>query len=142
MMPPIVNQHETQIANDHSSLKTLAPNFGARVYAIRVDNMARYPIESNFYASVLDAEIEVMFAPTRSIYTFSRSAEDDGDAVSSNPSVHHAEKKGDTGEYAPAEVQIMAHRVALATIKRLRLRQTVLRLWPSQTLPVALGSIG
>jgi hypothetical protein len=26
MMPPIVNQRETQIANDHSSLKTLAPH--------------------------------------------------------------------------------------------------------------------
>jgi hypothetical protein len=66
--------------------------------------MARYPIESNFYASVSDAEIEVTFAPTRSIYIFSRSAEDDGDAVSSNPSVYHAGQKGHTGEYAPAEV--------------------------------------
>ena len=104
--------------------------------------MARHPIESNFYASVSDAEIEVTFAPTRSIYIFGRSANDDGGAISSNPSVHHAEKKGDTGEYAAAEVQIMAHRVALATIKRMRLRQTVIRLWPSQTVPIALGSIG
>jgi hypothetical protein len=141
MMPPIVNQHETQIANDDSSLKTRNA-FGVRVCAIRMDNMARHPIESNFYASVSDAEIEVTFAPTRSIYIFSRSAKDDGDAISSNPSVYHSGKKGDTGEYAPAEVQIMAHRVALATIKRLHLRQTVLQLWPSQTLPIALGSIG
>jgi hypothetical protein len=104
--------------------------------------MPRHPIESNIYVSVSDAEIEVTFAPTRSIYMFSRSAKDDGDTISSNPSVHHAGKKGDTGEYAPAEVQIMAHRVALATMKRLHLRQTVLQLWPSQTLPYALGPIG
>jgi hypothetical protein len=38
--------------------------------------MARYPIESNFYASVSDAENEVTFAPTRSIYIFNRSAKD------------------------------------------------------------------
>jgi hypothetical protein len=139
MMPPIVNQHETQIANDDSTTRNA---FVVRVCAIRMDNMARHPIESNFYASVSDAEIEVTFAPTRSIYIFSRSAKDDGDAISPNPSVYRAGKKGDTGEYAPAEVQIMAHRVALATIKRLHRRQTVLQLWPSQTLPIALGSIG
>jgi hypothetical protein len=104
--------------------------------------MARHPIESNFYASVSDAEIEVTFAPTRSIYTFSRSPKDDGDAISSNPSVHHAGKKGQHRRIRASEVQIMAHRVALATIKRLHSRQSVLRLWPSQTLPIALGSTG
>jgi hypothetical protein len=104
--------------------------------------MAKHPIECNFYASVSDAEIEVTFAPTRSIYIFSRLAMERGDPISPHPSVHHAGKRGDTGEYEPAEVQIMAHRVALATIKRLHLRHAVLQLWPSQTRQVALGSIG
>jgi hypothetical protein len=103
--------------------------------------MSRHPIESNFYASVSGADIKVTFAPTRSIYTFSRSVADSGDAISPCPSVHHTRKKGDTGEYEPTEVQIMAHRVALATIKRLRLQNTVLQLWPSQTRQISLDSI-
>jgi hypothetical protein len=102
--------------------------------------MARHPIESNFYASVSGADIEVTFAPTRSIYTFRPSATDG--AISPCPLIHHTRKKGDTGEYESAEVQSMAHRVALSTIKRLRLQNTALRLWPAQTRQVSLGSIG
>jgi hypothetical protein len=110
--------------------------------ATKADKMVRHPIEANFYASVSDTEIEVTFAPTRSTYTFSRLPTESGDAISVNPSILHAGTKGRTGEYEPAAVQIMAHRVALATIKRLRVRQTVLRFWPSQTRQIAPGSIG
>ena len=126
----------------------IAPISGARppslraLCATKTYKMVRHPIESNFYASVSDTEIEVTFAPTRSIYTFSRLPAESGEAISLNPSILHVEKKGHTGEYEPVAVQIMAHRVALATIKRLRVRQTVLRFWPSQTRQIAPGSIG
>jgi hypothetical protein len=33
--------------------------------------MGKLPIESNFYVSVSDKEVEVQFAPTKSIYAIS-----------------------------------------------------------------------
>jgi hypothetical protein len=69
--------------------------------------MARHPIESNFYARASDCKIEVTFAPTRSVYTFSRLTTERGNPTSSDPLVHHAAKKGDTGDYEPAKVQVM-----------------------------------
>ena len=72
--------------------------------ATKTYKMVRHPIESNFYASVSDTEIEVTFAPTRSIYTFSRLPAESGEAISLNPSILHARTKGHTGEYEPAAV--------------------------------------
>jgi hypothetical protein len=93
--------------------------------------MRRHPIESNFYVSASDNEIAVTFAPTRSLYTFGR-ATSENEAILPDPVVHHLGRTGDTGDYEPTEVQAMACRVALATIKRLHLKQTVIQLWPCE----------
>jgi hypothetical protein len=100
--------------------------------------MRRHPIESNFYASSSDTEIAVTFAPTRSLYTFSRVSPANG-AILPDPAVHHLGRTGDTGDYEPAEVQAMACRVALATVKRLHLRHTVIQLWPCESRQVELA---
>jgi hypothetical protein len=96
--------------------------------------MQRHPIESNFYTSVSDAEIEVTFAPTRSLYVFSRVASQS--SILADPVVHHLGKRGDTGDYAPGDVKAMACRVALATIKRLHLKHTVIHMWPCESRQV------
>jgi hypothetical protein len=82
--------------------------------------MIRHPIESNFYVDVSEADVEVIFAPTRSRYTYSRLVEADLGLLSPNPLVRHGGRNGDTGDYEPEEVQAMAYRVALATARRLR----------------------
>jgi hypothetical protein len=82
--------------------------------------MIRHPIESNFYVDVSEADVEVIFAPTRSRYTYSRLVEADLGLLSPSPLVRHAGRNGDTGDYEPQEVQAMAYRVALATARRLR----------------------
>jgi hypothetical protein len=84
--------------------------------------MIRHPIESNFYVNVSEAAIEVVFAPTRRRYTYSRliGHKEMSDLLSPNPLVQHAGRTGDTGEYVPEDVQAMAYRVALATVRRLR----------------------
>jgi hypothetical protein len=93
--------------------------------------MRRHPIESNFYVNTSDTQIEVTFAPTRSLYSFSR-ATSENNTILSDPIVHHLGRTGDTGDYEPTEVLAMARRVALATIKRLHLKQTVIQLWPCE----------
>jgi hypothetical protein len=98
--------------------------------------MQRHAIESNFYASVSDTEIEVTFAPTRSVYTFSRPT---SESLSPDPVVRHLGKKGNTGDYEPTEVQAMARRVASATMKRLRVRHTMIQLWPCENRQVELA---
>jgi hypothetical protein len=90
--------------------------------------MDKHPIESNFYVNVSDTEVELTFAPTKSIYTFSRLPAID--LISPNALVRHLGRKGDTYNYDPMEVQAMAYRVALATIKRLRLKPPDLQRWP------------
>ena len=86
---------------------------------VNAREMIRHPIESNFYVNVSDATVEVIFAPTRSRYTYSRLVEADLGLLSPNPPVH-AGRSADTGGYAPEEVQAMAYRVALATVRRSR----------------------
>jgi hypothetical protein len=100
--------------------------------------MQRHAVESNFYANVSDNGIEVTFAPTRSLYTFSRVASE-SDAILPDPLVNHLGRTGNTGDYDPTEVQAMAYRVALATIKRLHLKHTVIQLWPSESRQVQLA---
>jgi hypothetical protein len=100
--------------------------------------MQRYPVASNFYVSVSDDEIEVTFAPTRSLYSFGR-VTSESNAILPDPLVRHLGRKGDTGDYEPTEVRAMACRVALATIKRLHLRHTVIQLWPSESRQVELA---
>jgi hypothetical protein len=103
--------------------------------------MHRHPIESNFYASVSDADINVIFAPTRSLYAFSRVMAE-GESISPDPLVRHVARKGGIGDYEPAEVKAMAYRIALATIKRLRVRCIVLQLWPSESRQITYAKIG
>jgi len=83
--------------------------------------MVKHPIESNFYVNISEAEVEVIFAPTRTRYTFSRLLEADLGLLSPNPPVHGG-RSADTGGYAPEEVEAMAHRhrEAIATIDRAR----------------------
>ncbi len=100
--------------------------------------MRRHPIESNFYASASDTEIAVTFAPTRSLYTFSHAISQNSTTLP-DPAVLHLGRTGNTGDYEPAEVQAMACRVALATIKRLHSRHTVIQLWPCESRQVALA---
>jgi len=81
--------------------------------------MIRHPIEANFYVNVSEGAVDVIFAPTRSRYSYSRPLEADLGLLSPSPLVH-AGRKEDTGVYQPEEVQAMAYRVALATVRRLR----------------------
>ena len=81
--------------------------------------MIRHPIEANFYVNVSEGAVDVIFAPTRSRYTYSRLAEADLGPLSPKPVVSASRKDG-TGHYEPEEVQAMAYRVALATARRLR----------------------
>ena len=90
--------------------------------------MGKLPIEANFYVSVSDKEVEVQFAPTKSVYTFSRLPSID--LISPDALVRHLRRRGDTYDYEPVKVQAMAHRVALATVKRLRQKPTDLQRWP------------
>jgi hypothetical protein len=79
--------------------------------------MVSHPVEANFYVHVSDAEGELTFAPTRSRYIYSRLV--DTVDLSPNPVVRHAGRRCDIGGYEPVEVQAMAHRVVLATMRRL-----------------------
>jgi hypothetical protein len=81
--------------------------------------MIRHPIEANFYTNISGDAVEVIFAPTRSRYTYSRLVEADLGLLSPNPLVY-AGRCADNGGYVPEEVQAMAYRVALATARRLR----------------------
>jgi hypothetical protein len=80
--------------------------------------MSKHPVASNFYADASEAAIEVIFAPTRSRYTYSRLLDSGLDLLSPSPIVHAGKMDG-SSDYEPAEVQAMAYRVALSTARRL-----------------------
>jgi hypothetical protein len=96
--------------------------------------MVGHPIEANFYVHVTDAEVEVIFAPTLSRYIYSRLL-DAIDLLSPNPVVRHPRRRRDIGSYEPTEVQAMAYRVGLATIRRLM--QSSARAASGPLVPVA-----
>ena len=100
--------------------------------------MHRHPIESNFYVSASDIQIEVTFAPTRSVYTFARLAFENN-TIRPDPVVRHLGRTGGTGDYKAAEVQAMACRVAFATMKRLHASHAVIQLWPCESREVELA---
>jgi hypothetical protein len=83
-----------------------------------LQQMVSHPVEANFYVNVSDPEVAVTFAPTRSRYIYSRLV-GTVDLLSPHPLVRHAGRGCDVGGYEPTEVQAMAYRVALATMKRL-----------------------
>jgi hypothetical protein len=75
----------------------------------------KHPVESEFYTSVTEAGVTVTFKPTSSIYSFYRLADTDDIARLGPVSpgrVRHAGPTGETGDYAPDEVQDMAQRIA------------------------------
>jgi hypothetical protein len=83
--------------------------------------MTRHPIESNFYVNIFEAAVEVIFAPTRSRYTYTRLVNPKGTTSFLAPSpVVQLAVRSDSGGYEPEEVQAMAYRVALATARRLK----------------------
>jgi hypothetical protein len=84
--------------------------------------MNRKPRETDFEITVSEAEVAVMFWPTRSLYAFSRftSARDVAEfgPVSPDPVVRHASRSGGTRHFMAAEVQAMAFRLAAAAAAR------------------------
>jgi hypothetical protein len=75
----------------------------------------KHPVESDFDTSVTEAGVTVTFKPRNSIYSFYRLADTDDIARLGPVSpghVRHAGPTGDTGDYAPNEVQDMAMRIA------------------------------
>ena len=75
----------------------------------------KHPVETDFDTSVTEAGVTVTFKPTNSIYSFYRLADTDDIARLGPVSpghVRHAGPTGDTGHYAPNEVQDMALRIA------------------------------
>jgi hypothetical protein len=76
--------------------------------------MIRHPIESNFYVNVSETAVEVIFAPTRSRYTYRRLVDHEEltSLLASSPIVEHPGGSECVG-YAPGEVRAMAYREAL-----------------------------
>lgn len=75
----------------------------------------KHPVKSDFDTSVTEAGATVIFKPTNSIYSYYRLADTDDIARLGPVSpgyVQHAGPTGDTGDYAPNEVQDMALRIA------------------------------
>jgi hypothetical protein len=97
----------------------LQPSASPGAEALSGRTMIRHPIEANFYVNVSEGVVDVIFAPTRSRYTYSRLEQADLDLLSPKPVVC-AGRKDSTGGYEPEEVEAMAYRVALATARRLR----------------------
>jgi hypothetical protein len=76
-----------------------------------------HAIEAHFYVNISETELELIFAPTRSRYTYALQVEPE--LLSPDPRVQHIRTDG-TGIYNPGEVQAMSYRVASAVARRLR----------------------
>lgn len=76
----------------------------------------KQPIEADFDIQIRNANVEIIFKPMMSHYSFpllkSRK-------VSPRASVRHV-TTGDTGDYAPGDVEALAFRLACAAIKSLQ----------------------
>jgi hypothetical protein len=83
--------------------------------------MIRHPIESDFYANTSESAVEVIFAPTRTRFIYDRLIDhkETIGLLSPSPIIRHI-GRGGSGAYEPQEIQAMAYRVALATVRRLR----------------------
>jgi hypothetical protein len=83
--------------------------------------MRRRPVETDFKISITENFVEVHFAPTRSLYAFTRlTAERDVaefGPLSSDPVIQHASRAGGTRNYDAAEVLAMAFRFATAAAR-------------------------
>jgi hypothetical protein len=76
-----------------------------------------HAIEAHFYVNISATELELIFAPTCSRYTYTLQAE--SELLSLDPRVQHIRNDG-TGIYNPGEVQAVSYRVASAVARRLR----------------------
>jgi hypothetical protein len=68
------------------------------------------PVERDFQVVCHEFAIQVTFKPTDSHYSFARLA--DGRLSPDGPTVKHYGITGDTGEYPPSDVHLMARRLA------------------------------
>ena len=79
----------------------------------------RHPSEDDFDVQVEAGEIEVLFRPTRSYYTFairSNHGEVEQYGPLSSPFVRHANANNDTEDYSPRELAGMARSLALKAL--------------------------
>jgi hypothetical protein len=79
----------------------------------------KHPSEDDFAVQVEAGEIEVLFRPTRSYYTFgirSDPGEIEQYGPLSSPFVRHANPNNDTNDYSPREVAGLARSVALRAL--------------------------
>ena len=75
----------------------------------------KHPVRSDFDTAVTEADVNVTFKPTNTIYSFYRLAESEDIARLGSVSlerVRHAGPSGDTEDYSSDEVQDIALRVA------------------------------
>jgi hypothetical protein len=83
--------------------------------------MRRRPIETDFKISITENFVEVHFAPTRRIYTFTRLTAKREVAefgpLSPDPAIKHASRASGTSKYDAADVLAMAFRLATAAAR-------------------------
>ena len=76
----------------------------------------KQPTKADYDATVDDAGVHVVFRPTESYYDYYLLA----DGGLSRPPIIRHRKTGDTGDYAPSDVQAMAYEVAEAKCRSRR----------------------
>jgi hypothetical protein len=83
--------------------------------------MRRRPIETDFKISITENFVEVHFAPTRSLYTFTRLTAvrevAEFGPLSPDPAIKHASRASSTSKYDAADVLAMAFRLATAAAR-------------------------
>jgi hypothetical protein len=83
--------------------------------------MRRRPVETDFKITITENFVEVHFAPTRSLYTFTRlTAERDVaefGPLSPDPVIQHASRATGARNYDAADVLAMAVRLATAAAR-------------------------
>jgi len=77
----------------------------------------KQPIEADFDIEIRDADVEIIFKPMMSRYSFPLLAK--RRKVSARANVRHV-KTGDTGDYASGDIEALAFRLACAAIKSLQ----------------------
>jgi hypothetical protein len=83
--------------------------------------MRRRPVETDFKISITENSVEVHFAPTRSLYIFTRLTSErdfsEFGPLSPDPVIQHASRGSSTRNYDAADVLAMAFRLATAAAR-------------------------
>jgi hypothetical protein len=83
--------------------------------------MRRRPVETDFKITITENFIEVRFAPTHSLYTFTRLTSERDVAefgpLSPDPLIQHVWRPSGTRKYDAADVLAMAFRLATAAAR-------------------------